>query len=246
MCAPTRSPASVWPPLQPAASPSPSLATFRLSATSQADQFTQDAVTKRGSVQPGPLDSGNGYPSEYSDSRALRLELCLDQSSGFCLALPPDRNQPVSFPFRPRCRWSWPGHLRNQSVHPAGQDRRAEGRREPAWQALQHGAGRRVHRDRCGRRKLDHLRQLRRPGRPADWLQPHPRQGDQPGSRYHVCLHAPLWKGDAAFRRKLGHLLHRRHRLSQSRHRLPERHCHGRTPRTAAELGRRRSGWLPG
>jgi hypothetical protein len=62
-------------------------------------KFTYQEVSNNGSVSPGPIDSTNGYPSEYRDGRGLRLEMCLDQTSGMCLAVPPDTSKAISFPF---------------------------------------------------------------------------------------------------------------------------------------------------
>lgn len=52
-------------------------------------------------VARGPVNTVNGFPAWYQDSRGTRTELCLDDTNPFCAFLPgsvPDPSRPVSFP----------------------------------------------------------------------------------------------------------------------------------------------------
>jgi hypothetical protein len=100
--------------------------TSPVSATDASTKFTYTEVDNKGSVTPGPIDPVNGYPSEYRDSRGLRLELCLD-AGGFCLAVPgevPDPSKPVSFPFNfPAESFWWNATVDMPGIGPGGTGR---------------------------------------------------------------------------------------------------------------------------
>ncbi|MFB9378547.1 hypothetical protein ACFFKU_07115 [Kineococcus gynurae] len=61
-------------------------------------------VTQANSVKlvaRGAVDTTNGFPTWYQDSRGTRLSLCLDGTNPFCGFLPgdiPDESQPIEFP----------------------------------------------------------------------------------------------------------------------------------------------------